>query len=1472
MELINIKTNKFQTPLTEELKESLPREVWEELIDLLTSVKFIQNLIAPEEVRGYAKDRPKEEDFYNDGRIKVDVTNPHILEDMDFFRERAIFFSKHGKYTHLIPNGNPKSEYAEFWREELRRWKDGLVRPSDGEWIPGSLYFYWNYVNIWLVEEVESQATNTRRKRRGERIRNFPKVWLGDYLFFHYFEQAMNEGRHIKVLKTRGCGVSFKMASVSPRNMYVYPGSGNSNYHLASDRGFLTGDKGIWGKILDNLDWIAEHTPLPKMRLVDKRQQVLELQLGYSDEYGVRKGLLSSVHGISLKDNPDKARGIRGKLIHYEEDGLFPHLEKAWGVNRKAVEDGDVNFGVMAALGCLTENNYVWTNNGDFKLIKDLKQDEGIIGFDIENGKPSKEKISYWQPPQEKECLRIELNSGRYIECSKDHPLLHSYLGYQTLSELPNVNGKRRRKSNKKVSFIEAQNLKVGQQLAIAEEIPIFNTKRMWNPRLIGWLIGDGSYGFDKTPVLSNCESEINSWIESNLNTTLERSYITKEGKIYKETRIKGICPELRKIGIYGQTKEKKKLPVNIHSYCKEDICEFIGGLFDTDGYISKKGRISFSTAYKSLALEVLFLLQKIGVHGKIRFIKPNFKNPKDKAGHYKLEIADKKSVLKFAKEIKLFPKEKQKRLDSFVEYYRNIKGLQTDIVKGIRFERIISIKNIGKKPVYNLTASTTNTYLGNGIITHNTGGVMGSSFEGSEKLFYSPLSFNIHGLPNVYDRNSHGETICGFFWGAYLNRNNCFDTATGEPDVVKALVEILLDRYEVKYNSTDLNAITQKKAEEPCIVGNTFISNYSIGSDEIVNFENKFSNGIKPVYEFKLESGRTLNCTKNHKIFNGEIYKSAEHFKVGEIVKLKPLIPNKEYQVINIKGKFNFDNYDIVINEEWGRFLGLYLGDGSFYNSTLRVDFDKRDVESYKWLEYFFYKYFGKCSIKTYDNKEMISLQVHSAELKELFKQMDLIEPWVGNKHGFKKKMLVPNYIMNSPRSVISEYLKGYFDADSGIYTGQKNIKIHCKQLENLKRIQYLLTAFDIFANIKTETKRNGGGRNYIGNSITLRSWEVDRFKLIGYISKYKQDLLDKWTSYTSKTPSDYDTDVFKSLTYISDQPVYDIQTEEHCYSANGIWVHNCTPQEAVMRTTGTIFPVADIKEYMEEIGPRKEAFFAEHHVGELVSTSNGDIIFKEDITKVPLRKYHLDGNMNKTGAVEIFEMPKRTAEGVIVRGRYLAGADTIDSDTGGSLFSMFVFDTFTKRIVAEYTGRPRLASEAYEISLRLVKFYNAELNYENNLKGLFTYYDNANALHYLCDTPQILRDMDLVKGPSTYGNAKKGTRANKEINSYGRLLYAEYLINPAYNQDNKLNLHTMRSWGALEETIYYNSDGNFDRISALGMLFILVADRVKRTQSLSSRESTPTSKLANDPFFTKHFKSKNAIDTDFENKNNSF
>lgn len=744
---MDIKMNKYQTLLTDELKDSLPKEVWDDMLEYIAQVPFIQRLIAPEETRGFITDRPVMtyinddgvELEYEDGRRVVDISNPHILEDMNYFRERALFYERNGRYTNLIPNPNPKSDYSAFWREELRRWRDGLVRP-DGEWIPGELYFYWNYSPIWLTER------QGKSRKRTNRVRKFPKPWDGDYLFHHYVHAAKEEGKHGKLLKTRGVGFSFKAGAWSPRNMYVLKGSGNPNFHLASEKTFLSGDKGIWGKVLDTLDWIAENTPLPRMRLVDGKR-AMEVQLGYEDEYGTRKGLLSSVFGISLKDNPDKARGIRGPLIHYEEDGLFPNLEKAWNVNRKAVEDGGVASGFMLAGG---------------------------------------------------------------------------------------------------------------------------------------------------------------------------------------------------------------------------------------------------------------------------------------------------------------------------------------------------------------------------------TGGVEGASFEGSEKLFYRPGAYNIYGIPNVFDRNTSGETECGFFWGAYLNRNLCYDEVEGNSDLIKAMVEILLGRYQVKYSASDALALTQKKAEEPM------------------------------------------------------------------------------------------------------------------------------------------------------------------------------------------------------------------------------------------------------------------------------------------------------------------------------------------------------TPQEAVMRTEGTVFPVADLKEYLENIAVNKDSFLSKHYIGRLsIDPSNGSVYWKLDPDAVPLRSYDVVG-ADKSGALEIYEQPRKNAEGHIASGRYIAGIDPIDSDTGQSLFSLLVMDTFTDRIVAEYSGRPRTANEAYEICYRTLLYYNAQANYESNLKGLFSYFDSKNALHLLADVPQILKDMDFVKATNLYGNKAKGTHANASINSWGRLLQADWMrtqIEGTDEEDERLNLHTLRSLAYIEECIKWNSDGNFDRVSAGGMLFILREDRFKRIRSAKDNQDKQMKKLANDPFFKRNF-----------------
>lgn len=37
----------------------------------------------------------------------------------------------------------------------------------------------------------------------------------------------------------------------------------------------------------------------------------------------------------------------------------------------------------------------------------------------------------------------------------------------------------------------------------------VFGEEELFDPYLVGLLIGDGSYGFDKTPRLSNCDKDV---------------------------------------------------------------------------------------------------------------------------------------------------------------------------------------------------------------------------------------------------------------------------------------------------------------------------------------------------------------------------------------------------------------------------------------------------------------------------------------------------------------------------------------------------------------------------------------------------------------------------------------------------------------------------------------------------------------------------------------------------------------------------------------------------------------------------------------------------------------------------------------------------------------------------------------------------------------------------------------------------
>lgn len=351
-----IKTNEYQTPVTQELLDSLPSEVAEQLMDCLTNIQFIKNLISPS--RPYYKDLPRDER----GAAIVDITNPPILEDADYFRQAALHYQKHGCYTFLKPNSNPNSEFRKFWDEERRRCWEGLVRESDGAWISGFNYWFLNYQPM-MVNKI------TDGRKKAVRIEAFPFIQEGNIWRYYYLYNAREEGHHAIELAKRGCAKSYSLAAIMGHNLILGESEESKRRVItvltAYQKEYLSDSKdGTLAKFKPAINFSFDNTPFPHLMLKNSPNE-MTWQMGYKDEYGIEKGSLNQVLAVSAKDDSEKLRGKRGWIL-FEEMGSFKGLLSLYDITRKSVEDGDYTFATMYLVGTAAEDE------SDFSSAKTL--------------------------------------------------------------------------------------------------------------------------------------------------------------------------------------------------------------------------------------------------------------------------------------------------------------------------------------------------------------------------------------------------------------------------------------------------------------------------------------------------------------------------------------------------------------------------------------------------------------------------------------------------------------------------------------------------------------------------------------------------------------------------------------------------------------------------------------------------------------------------------------------------------------------------------------------------------------------------------------------------------------------------------------------------------------------------------------------------------------------------------------------
>ena len=278
----------------------------------------------------------------------VKIKRSHKWIDTWKFSPAAIKFAEEGSYC-SEPEGT--MEYDDFWNQEYERCILGYEVPGvaggTSKRVTGDHYFFLNYSPILLIDN--NTKTVSARQQTG-----FPKFIDIQYDLYKEIELAELHGLDFPCLKARGKGLSYISAELGAHNFHLVPES--NTIYIASDTGYLQDAiKGVLPKVQKIINHVNENCP-PWRQLYDgsftgNKMQIVAKHQVNRDGFWRSEGDFSAIEGISVANNPDKARGARASRVLWEESGNNPFMENAIAVNEAASKMGKFKVGLNLFYG-----------------------------------------------------------------------------------------------------------------------------------------------------------------------------------------------------------------------------------------------------------------------------------------------------------------------------------------------------------------------------------------------------------------------------------------------------------------------------------------------------------------------------------------------------------------------------------------------------------------------------------------------------------------------------------------------------------------------------------------------------------------------------------------------------------------------------------------------------------------------------------------------------------------------------------------------------------------------------------------------------------------------------------------------------------------------------------------------------------------------------------------------------------------
>lgn len=365
---------------------------------------------------------------------------------------------------------------------------------------------------------------------------------------------------------------------------------------------------------------------------------------------------------------------------------------------------------------CLTENNYLLTQDGQYKSIKDIQKDEYVETIN-NNKKEWTRVIDAWKNEDLKDVVQIHLWNGSVVESTLDHKIM-TQQGWK-----------------------EAKELSIKDKIILSDnQFGNFELESDDMAKIIGYYIADGKAS---EPTFTNTNKKyINEIFESSKIFTDINPYIKykKQEKYLNRYDVRFTGEKNNKktsfqlfMSKYNLDKKSydRYFTPEIMNLNKRQMSILLNRMFAGDGWAGygfgkkKQGDfyIGYGTPNKTHAYQIQHMLQKYGIWAKIQ---PNkYKNYNT---FYKIIIPNKNHILKFAKEIGIYDKIDNNYI-SLLE--SKIKYKQKGEYNAIR--KIVQISQ--KQTTYDITTESSD-FIANGVKVHNCRQVGASIISGAFALW----------------------------------------------------------------------------------------------------------------------------------------------------------------------------------------------------------------------------------------------------------------------------------------------------------------------------------------------------------------------------------------------------------------------------------------------------------------------------------------------------------------------------------------------------------------------------------------------------------------------------------------------------------------------------------------------------------------------------------------------------------------